>query len=111
MQYTHAYELCCFTSIIIIIILPINPGLSHGINTSGPAPLCQGTLLCSVQSSCSCAPVCACTDIRALGNMMMTSGRLPVMLLQVAHWKVHKKQCKQLQQEKEAAAAKSAAKR
>jgi hypothetical protein len=33
------------------------------------------------------------------------------VLLQLARWKVHKKQCKQVQQEMEAAAAASVAKR
>jgi hypothetical protein len=34
---------------------------------------------------------------------------LLVLLLQLAHWKVHKAQCKKVQQEKEAAAAAAAA--
>jgi hypothetical protein len=41
----------------------------------------------------------------------LTAWCLPVVPLQLAHWKVHKKQCKQLQHEKEAAAAANAAER
>jgi hypothetical protein len=41
----------------------------------------------------------------------LTTWCMPVVPLQLAHWKAHKKQCKQVQQEMEAAAAAKAAKR
>jgi hypothetical protein len=41
----------------------------------------------------------------------LTPWCLPAVALQAAHWKVQKKQCKQVEQEREAAAAANAAKR